>query len=246
MFTIIITLLLPLVSLGIWRQYVLKNNGSTGKTVTGSKGAYVLRYATCLMIMLFVPWVLLSLISNDDNTILRKLVESREYAVKVLILEICIMLAYTICELFVEEAKAGKHEKIHSVMTKIAGSKGWNIVYRYIGPVVVLAFSVLVICLNFGMMSDRVLWGDEAFSANTRDRQPGHRLENTIIVLRGYPLHRRCGGAFSGTRSRTARRPPSAAQRSQRYQDRSGVRPRRAIMESPHRLRRKRIFHAGG
>ena len=59
-----------------------------------------------------------------------------------------------------------------------------------------------------------------------RDRQPGHRLENTIIVLRGYPLHRRCGGAFSGTRSRTARRPPSAAQRSQRYQDRSGVRPR--------------------
>ena len=72
------------------------------------------------------------------------------------------------------------------------------------------------------------------------------RLENTIIVLRGYPLHRRCGGAFSGTRSRTARRPPSAAQRSQRYQDRSGVRPRRAIMESPHRLRRKRIFHAGG
>ena len=34
MFTIIITLLLPLVSLGIWRQYVLKNNGSTGKTVS--------------------------------------------------------------------------------------------------------------------------------------------------------------------------------------------------------------------
>ena len=33
MFTIIITLLLPLVSLGIWRQYVLKNNGSTGKAV---------------------------------------------------------------------------------------------------------------------------------------------------------------------------------------------------------------------
>ena len=89
--------------------------------------------------MLFVPWVLLSLTGNDDNTILRKLVESREYAVKVLSLEICIMLAYTICELFVEEAKAGKHEKIHSVMTKIAGSKGWNIVYRYIGPVVVLA-----------------------------------------------------------------------------------------------------------
>ena len=71
MFTIIITLLLPLVSLGIWRQYVLKNNGSTGKTVTGSKGSYVLRYATCLMIMLFVPWVLLSLTGNDDNTILR-------------------------------------------------------------------------------------------------------------------------------------------------------------------------------
>lgn len=39
MFTIIITLLLPLVSLGIWRQYVLKNNRSTGKAVTGSQSA---------------------------------------------------------------------------------------------------------------------------------------------------------------------------------------------------------------
>ena len=43
-----------------------------------------------------------------------------------------------------------------------------------------------------------------------------HRLENTIIVLRGYPLHRRCGG-FSGTRPRTPA-VPRAAQRSQGYQ----------------------------
>ena len=177
MFTIIITLLLPLVSLGIWRQYVLKNNGSTGKAVTGSKGGYVLRYASCLMIMFFGPWVLLSLTGNDDNTIWRKLIESREYAVKVLILEICIMLAYTICELFVEEAKAGKHEKIRKAFGKIADSKVWKIICRYIAPAVMLAATAFMVYLNFSMMSDRVLWGDEAFSANTAHKSIGGILQ---------------------------------------------------------------------
>ena len=177
MFTIIITLLLPLVSLGIWRQYVLKNNGSTGKAVTGSKGGYVLRYASCLMIMFFGPWVLLSLTGNDDNTIWRKLIESREYAVKVLILEICIMLAYTICELFVEEAKAGKHEKIRKVFGKIVDSKVWKTICRYIAPAVMLAATAFMVYLNFSMMSDRVLWGDEAFSANTAHKSIGGILQ---------------------------------------------------------------------
>ena len=177
MFTIIITLLLPLVSLGIWRQYVLKNNGSSGKAVTGSKGEYVLRYASCLMIMFFGPWVLLSLTGNDDNTIWRKLIESREYAVKVLILEICIMLAYTICELFVEEAKVGKHEKIRKVFGKIVDSKVWKIICRYIAPAVMLAATAFMVYLNFSMMSDRVLWGDEAFSANTAHKSVGGILQ---------------------------------------------------------------------
>ena len=81
MFTIIITLLLPLVSIGIWRN-LFKNNTKSGQSVTIGKGEYVLRYLTCLLCMLVIPWILLSLTGNDGNTILRKLLESREYAVK--------------------------------------------------------------------------------------------------------------------------------------------------------------------
>ena len=73
MFTIIITLLLPLVSIGIWRQSILKNNKKSGQSVTIGKGEYVLRYLTCLLCMLVIPWILLSLTGNDGNTILRKL-----------------------------------------------------------------------------------------------------------------------------------------------------------------------------
>lgn len=177
MFTIIITLLLPLVSIGIWRQYVLKNNKENGQTVTEGKGQYVLRYVTCLLCMLVVPWILLSLAGNDGNTIFRKLTESREYAVKVLCLEICILLLHTIGELFVEEAKAGKHEKIRGVLNKIADSKAWSVFRKYIGPGAVLVLTVLVVCLNFSMMSDRVLWGDEAFSANTAHKEIGGILQ---------------------------------------------------------------------
>ncbi len=167
MFTIIITLLLPLVPIVVWRQYVLKNHGKSGQTTAPGKGEYTFRYLTCLICVLVISWIMLSLAGNDDNTILRKLIESREYAVKVLCAEICIMLLYAIAELFVEEAKDGKHEKIRSVLCSINDSKVWSVFRKYIGPVVVAALAILVVCLNFSMMSDRVLWGDEAFSANT-------------------------------------------------------------------------------
>ena len=177
MFTIIITLLLPLVSIGIWRQYLLKNNGKSLQTVADRRGEYVLRYVTCLLCMLVIPWILLSLTSSDGNTIFRKLLESGEYAAKVLCLEISMMLVHTIAELFVEEAKAGKHEKIRSVLDRIADSRAWSVFRKYIGPAVVLALTILVVCLNFSMMSDRVLWGDEAFSANTAHKDVGGILQ---------------------------------------------------------------------
>ena len=185
MFTIIITLLLPLVSIGIWRQSILKNNKKSGQSVTIGKGEYVLRYLTCLLCMLVIPWILLSLTGNDGNTILRRLLESREYAVKVLCLEISMMLVYAIAELFVEEAKAGKHEKIRSVLSKITDSKAWSVFRKYIGPVAVLALTVLVVCLNFSMMSDRVLWGDEAFSANTAHKD----VDGILQVLYYWDNH---------------------------------------------------------
>ena len=177
MFTIIITLLLPLVSIGIWRQYLLKNNGKSLQTVADRRGEYVLRYVTCLLCMLVIPWILLSLTSSEGNTIFRKLLESGEYAAKVLCLEISMMLVHTIAELFVEEAKVGKHEKIRSVLDRIADSRAWSVFRKYIGPAVVLAVTILVVCLNFSMMSDRVLWGDEAFSANTAHKDVGGILQ---------------------------------------------------------------------
>ena len=189
MFTIIITLLLPLVSIGIWRQYVLKNNGKNGQAVTGGKGEYVLRYLSCLLCMLVIPWILLSVSGNDGNTILRKLLESREYAVKVLCLEISMMLVYAIAELFVEEAKAGKHEKIRSVLSKLADSRAWGVFRKYIGPAAVLALAVLVVCLNFSMMFDRVLWGDEAFSANTASKSIGGILQVMYYWENHPPLY---------------------------------------------------------
>jgi hypothetical protein len=185
MFTIIITLLLPLVPIVVWRQYVLKNHGKSGQTTAPGKGEYTFRYLTCLICVLVISWIMLSLAGNDDNTILRKLIESREYAVKVLCAEICIMLLYAIAELFVEEAKDGKHEKIRSVLYSFNDSKVWSVFRKYIGPVVVAALAILVVCLNFSMMSDRVLWGDEAFSANTAHKD----VDGILQVLYYWDNH---------------------------------------------------------
>lgn len=167
MFTIIITLLLPLVPIVVWRQSLLKKNGRETCNAVNNKGQWFLRYLSCLTYMVFVSQILLTLISDDGNTIWRKVMESGEYAGKVLVFEIALMLTYAIATLFVEEAKAGKHEKIHGIVNKIMGSDIWNVLCKYIAPIVGLALTVLVVCLNFSMISDRVLWGDEAFSANT-------------------------------------------------------------------------------
>lgn len=185
MLTIIITLLLPLVPIVVWRQYLLKKNGKEAWTAAANKGQFVLRYVSCLAYMVFVPWVLLTLISDDGNTVWRKLLESNEYAVKVLLFEICFMLTYAIAEMFIEEAKAGKHEKIRSILNKIADSKGYQILVKYIGPAVVLLLTIFVVCLNFSMMSDRVLWGDEAFSANTA----GKSMSGILQVLYYWDNH---------------------------------------------------------
>ena len=189
MFTIIITLLLPLVPIVVWRQYVLKNHGKSGQTTAPGKGEYIFRYLTCLICVLVISWIMLSLAGNDDNTILRKLIESREYAVKVLCAEICIMLLYAIAELFVEEAKDGKHEKIRSVLYSFNDSKVWSVFRKYIGPVVVAALAILVVCLNFSMMSDRVLWGDEAFSANTAHKDVDGILQVLYYCDNHPPLY---------------------------------------------------------
>ena len=174
MLTIIITLLLPLVPIVVWRQYLLKNNG---KTTDNTKGEAVLRYLSCFVFMVFVSWILLALTGNDGNTISRKLLESTEYAIKVLCLEISLMLVYTIGEIFLQEAQDGKHEKLHSFLGRISDSKAWAALRRYIGPVAVLVLTALIVGLNFSMMSDRVLWGDEAFSANTAHKSIGGILQ---------------------------------------------------------------------
>ena len=47
---------------------------------------------------------------------------------------------------------------------------------------------VLVVCLNFSMMSDRVLWGDEAFSANTAHKD----VDGILQVLYYWTIIRHC------------------------------------------------------
>lgn len=179
---------LPLVSIVVWRKALPKGNESD-RRAAGNKGEYILRYISCLTCILAGSWILLSLVSDDGNTIWRKLTGSREYAVKVLLLEICVVLAYTIGELFVEGVKAGKHEKIHNVVNKIAAGKIWNIIYRYIGPIVVLALAVFVSCLNFSMISDNVLWGDEAFSVNTAQESVSGILQILYYCDNHPPLY---------------------------------------------------------
>lgn len=185
MITILLALLLPLGSIWIWRQYLVKNERMNAEY----KKQYPLRYGSCLLFQVCLGWILLAVTSNDGNTIWNKLRESGEYAVKVLLLEVSLMLVFSIGELFVEEAKDGQHEKFRKTLERIAGSRALEIFRKYVGPGLLLVLAAVVVALNFSMMFDRVLWGDEAFSANTARKTMGGILQVLYFWDNHPPLY---------------------------------------------------------
>ena len=111
--------------------------------------------------MFFWTSIMLGIMKDDDTSFFIKISQSSSFAVKFICLEIVILVGMLLFEWII--IKKGLIEKINLDKSK-------NIVrifLKYISPLLVYLSAILVIVLNVCLMFDNVVWGDEAFSANT-------------------------------------------------------------------------------
>lgn len=152
---VLLTLLIPVLPYVLWKCY----NKRTGE---GRKEA-VLRYLLYLLIITFLSAVLLALFSDEGTSFWEKIDKSAGFALKYDIL----LLGTALLTAFAEWCYLKKKFVVRVDWEQFGNWKPAVFCKKYLCPVLPYALAVLVVCLNVSLMFDNVVWGDEAFSANT-------------------------------------------------------------------------------
>lgn len=152
---ILFTLFGPVLPLALWKCY--------SKEKKAGKREVVLRYFTYMAIEIFISTILLSLFSNENTSFWVKMDKSAEFAFKYAVME----LGAALLTALAEWSFLKKRSVLLSVWEKLESCGPVVFFKKYICPVLPYVLAVLIICLNMSLMFDNVLWGDEAFSANT-------------------------------------------------------------------------------
>lgn len=152
---VLLTLLIPVLPYVIWKCY-------NRETKEGKKEA-VLRYLIYLLIITFLSAVLLALFSNEGTSFWEKVDKSAGFALKYDIL----LSGAALLTAFAEWSYLKKKFVIRVDWDQFGRWKPVVWCKKYLCPVLPYALAVLVVCLNVSLMFDNVVWGDEAFSANT-------------------------------------------------------------------------------
>lgn len=137
------------------------------ETTKRKKSKIFFRYAVVLLYLALCANILLTFFRDSGASVWSKLVGSTEYALKYSAMMALLTAIATGFLWIVEGGKQGKFGCLRDILARIADGRFRLILEKYVGPVFFWALAALVVGLNVGMMFDNVLWGDEAFSANT-------------------------------------------------------------------------------
>lgn len=155
MLAILFTILIPVLPILIWKCY--------NRDKKLSRGEIVVRYVVYGLFILFSCSIMLAFLSDDNTSFWEKIDKSAEFALKYILMVTAAAMAAAV----IEWLNVG-----HKVRVKVSWSQFGNlkvvaICRRYLCPLLPYALAILVIVLNLSLIFDNVLWGDEAFSANT-------------------------------------------------------------------------------
>lgn len=155
-----------------------------------SKAEFVVRYLTYFLFMIFLLSMALGVAGSDEASFWRKINDSLEFRLKVLFLGLgAVLLAAGIEWLYERLCVAGRKAALNAFWEKTVGGKGGVFLQKYIFPVFLFLLAAAVIFLNVRLMFDNVLWGDEAFSANTAQKSIGGILQVLYFWDNHPPLH---------------------------------------------------------
>lgn len=152
---VLLTLLIPVLPYILWKCY-------NRDTAEGKKEAFF-RYLIYLLIITFLSAVLLALFSDEGTSFWGKIDQSAGFALKYDIL----LLGTALLTAFAEWSYLKKKFVVRVDWEQFGSWKPVVFCKKYLCPVLPYLLAVLVVCLNVSLMFDNVVWGDEAFSANT-------------------------------------------------------------------------------
>lgn len=113
--------------------------------------------------VIFWTSIVLGLMKDDNTSFFVKISQSPSFAIKFIVLEIFILVGSIFVEWII--FKKNLIEKMN--IEKIQNWTGVKFFNNYISPLLIYVLAIIVVLLNVSLMFDNVVWGDEAFSANT-------------------------------------------------------------------------------
>lgn len=135
--------------------------------------------------IIFWTSIILGLMKDDNTSFFTKISQSPSFAVKFICLEIAILVGLILFEWTI--FKWDLLEKIH--LRKIQEMKIVRFFSKYVSSYLIYLLAVIVVILNISLMFDNVVWGDEAFSANTAKNSLYGVIEILYYCDNHPPLH---------------------------------------------------------
>lgn len=173
MFVIGLFLLMSALSVAVWQGFLQK------RKIEGVdwRREYIPRFLLGIfgVGVLLVP--LLLLVSSDDTSLWYKINTSREYGIKVLLVSLVLFAGYTLLQIWGERVMVKKREALYAFWEKKEIPEKITGIWKKAGFVLLVLLTGIMFYLNARLMFDNVLWGDEAFSANTAAKSVGGILQ---------------------------------------------------------------------
>lgn len=177
MLAIILILLLPVGLIFIAKRY--------RKEQKMSRGEVLLRYIIYIALLIFASSVILGFMKDDDTSFFEKVNQSLEFCIKFIGMEAVMTVGIAVVEWLV----MGKKINVELQWKKVCSSKPIAFLRKYVCPFLIYVLAAVVILLNISLMFDNVVWGDEAFSANTAKKSMFGIMQVLYYWDNHPPLH---------------------------------------------------------
>lgn len=163
MHAFVLTLAAPVIPLLAWKSYHKDRKA----------GEYLLRYGVYLLLLMVISSVVMLFLGSDGVSIQDKMDMSPGFALKYTLLQI--LLAALTAGL--EWLYVSKKLIIEVDWKQYQEAKLIGFCRKYVLPNLIYVLAAVMIVLNVILMFDNVVWGDEAFSANTARKTMGGILQ---------------------------------------------------------------------
>lgn len=150
-----------------------------------SKGEILLRYIIYIALLLFASYIILTFMKDDNTSFFEKVNHSLQFAIKFTVLEVVMTIGIAV----VEWLLLGKKLAYRLDWNKFSNKKPVQFVNKYICPFLIYVLAAFVILMNVSLMFDNVVWGDEAFSANTAKKSMFGIMQVLYYWDNHPPLH---------------------------------------------------------